>query len=55
MLEYWDIRGPALVFPTDSIIDFDLAPMFAAHRESGAAVTIAAMTRAPERSPRSTG
>jgi NDP-sugar pyrophosphorylase family protein len=48
MLEYWDIGGPVLVFPTDSIIDFDLAPMLAAHRESGAAVTIAAMTRAPE-------
>src|SRR5437588_1237767 len=41
MLEYWDISGPALVFPTDSIIDFDLEPMNRAHRESGAAVTIA--------------
>jgi NDP-sugar pyrophosphorylase family protein len=48
MLEYWDIGGAALVFPTDSIIDFDLEPMIDAHRESGAAVTIAAMTRAPE-------
>src|SRR3972149_3831782 len=27
MMEYWDIQQPALVFPTDSIIDFDLAPM----------------------------
>ena len=47
MLEYWDLTGPALVFPTDSIIDFELEPMYRAHVESGAAVTIAAMTRAP--------
>jgi NDP-sugar pyrophosphorylase family protein len=47
MLEYWDIDRPALVFPTDSIIDFDLEPMVRAHREHGSAVTIAAMTRAP--------
>ncbi|HEV3475756.1 MAG TPA: sugar phosphate nucleotidyltransferase, partial [Actinomycetota bacterium] len=47
MLEYWGIDRPALVFPTDSIIDFDLEPMVNTHRESGAAVTIAAMTRAP--------
>jgi len=47
MLEYWDIEGAALVFPTDSIIDFDLEPMYEAHRSSGAAVTIAAMSRAP--------
>ncbi|MEX0991665.1 MAG: NDP-sugar synthase [Actinomycetota bacterium] len=47
MLEYWDISRPALVFPTDSIIDFDLEPMFRAFHERKAAVTIAAMTRAP--------
>jgi len=47
MLEYWDVSGPALVFPTDSIIDFDLEPMYRAHVESGAIATIAAMTRAP--------
>ena len=47
MMEYWDITGPALVFPTDSIIDFDLEPMYRAHVESGAIATIAAMTRAP--------
>jgi NDP-sugar pyrophosphorylase family protein len=47
MLEYWDISRPALVFPTDSIIDFDLAPMIRAHLESGAVATMAAMTRAP--------
>jgi NDP-sugar pyrophosphorylase family protein len=48
MLDYWGIDRPALVFPTDSIIDFDLEPMLKTHAESGAAVTIAAMTRAPD-------
>jgi NDP-sugar pyrophosphorylase family protein len=48
MLEYWDITQHALVFPTDSIIDFDLAPMVQTHRESGAVATIAAMTREPD-------
>lgn len=47
LLGHWDIDRPALVFPTDSIIDFDLEPMARAHEETGAAVTIAAMTRAP--------
>jgi NDP-sugar pyrophosphorylase family protein len=47
MLDYWGIDRPALVFPTDSIIDFDLQPMLKTHKDSGAAVTIAAMTRAP--------
>ncbi len=47
MLEYWDLTGPCLVFPTDSVIDFDLEPMYRDHLESGAAVTVAAMTRAP--------
>jgi NDP-sugar pyrophosphorylase family protein len=47
MLEYWDVSRPALVFPTDSIIDFDLEPMYMAHMDRGSAVTIAAMTRAP--------
>ena len=47
MLEYWDLGRPALVFPTDSIIDFELEPMYEDHLASGAAVTIAAMTRAP--------
>jgi NDP-sugar pyrophosphorylase family protein len=48
MLEYWDIGRTALVFPTDSIIDFDLEPMVQAHRESGAVATIAAMMRPPD-------
>lgn len=45
--EYWDLRGAALVFPTDSIVDLDLGPMVAAHRASGALVTIGAMIREP--------
>jgi len=48
MMEYWDISGPALVFPTDSIIDFDLAPVLEAHRKTEAIATIAAMTREPD-------
>ena len=48
MLEYWDITQPALVFPTDSIIDFDLAPMYRAHLESGAVATMAGMVRGPD-------
>jgi NDP-sugar pyrophosphorylase family protein len=47
MLDHWGIERPSLVFPTDSIIDFDLEPMYRAHVETGAAATIAAMTRAP--------
>jgi NDP-sugar pyrophosphorylase family protein len=47
MIEHWDLSGPALVFPTDSIIDFDLEPMYRDHLQSSASVTIAAMTRAP--------
>jgi NDP-sugar pyrophosphorylase family protein len=47
MLEHWDLSGPALVFPTDSIIDFDLEPMYRAHLETGAVATMACMTRAP--------
>src|SRR6266508_3422258 len=35
MLDHWDITQTALVFPTDSIIDFDLEPMLRAHRETG--------------------
>jgi NDP-sugar pyrophosphorylase family protein len=48
MIEYWDVTQPALIFPTDSIIDFDLAPMVEAHLRSGAVATIAAMTREPD-------
>ncbi len=48
MLDHWDITQTALVFPTDSIIDFDLEPMLRAHREAGAVATIAAMVREPD-------
>jgi NDP-sugar pyrophosphorylase family protein len=48
LMEYWDISQPALVFPTDSVIDFDLAPMLEAHRRTGAVATIAAMMREPD-------
>ncbi len=48
MLEHWDIAQTALVFPTDSIIDFDLGPMYEAHMATGAVATIAAMTREPD-------
>jgi len=47
MLEYWDLNRPALIFPTDSIIDFELAPMAKSHFEREAVVTVTAMTRAP--------
>jgi NDP-sugar pyrophosphorylase family protein len=47
MLEYWDLTGTALVFPTDSLIDFELEPMLEIHHERRAVVTVAAMTRAP--------
>lgn len=45
--EYWDLRSTALVFPTDSVIDFDLEAMAAAHAGAGALVTVAAMVREP--------
>jgi NDP-sugar pyrophosphorylase family protein len=48
MLEYWDLSQSALVFPTDSLIDFDLAPMLEAHQRTGAVVTVAAMVREPD-------
>jgi NDP-sugar pyrophosphorylase family protein len=47
-MDYWDIRRPALIFPTDSIIDFDLGPMIEQHERTGAVVTIAAMRRIPD-------
>src|SRR5207249_2549521 len=44
---YWDLRGTALVFPTDSVVDLDLAGMAQAHARTGAVVTIGAMVRSP--------
>jgi NDP-sugar pyrophosphorylase family protein len=48
MIEYWEVTQHALIFPTDSIIDFDLGPMLEAHLRSGAVATIAAMMREPD-------
>jgi NDP-sugar pyrophosphorylase family protein len=48
LMDYWDISQPALVFPTDSVIDFDLEPMMDTHLRSGAVATIAAMMREPD-------
>jgi mannose-1-phosphate guanylyltransferase / phosphomannomutase len=47
-LEHWGLRGLALVFPTDSLFEFDLAEMVWAHRRSGAVVTIGAVELRPE-------
>jgi NDP-sugar pyrophosphorylase family protein len=44
-LEHWGLRGLALVFPTDSVFDFDLGELARAHRASGALVTVAAVER----------
>ena len=48
LMDYWDITRPTLVFPTDSIIDFDLGPMYEAHVRNGAVATMAAMRRIPD-------
>jgi NDP-sugar pyrophosphorylase family protein len=47
-LEHWNLHGLALVFPTDSLFDFDLAPLVDQHRTSGALVTIATVDRPAE-------
>jgi NDP-sugar pyrophosphorylase family protein len=39
-LEHWDLGGLALVFPTDSVFEFDLGAMVDAHRTSGAVLTV---------------
>ena len=44
-LEHWDLDGTGLVFPTDSIFEFDLPAMARAHRAAGATVTVAAVHR----------
>ncbi|MDH6574774.1 NDP-sugar synthase [Kitasatospora sp. MAP5-34] len=44
-LEYWDLGGLALVFPSDSVFDFDLASMVRAHRASDSVVTVASVLR----------
>lgn len=47
-LEYFDLCDTALVFPTDSVLDIDLPAMLAAHRRSGAVVTITAARQSAE-------
>ncbi|GGK63287.1 hypothetical protein Sme01_05410 [Sphaerisporangium melleum] len=44
-LEYWDLTGLALVFPTDSVFDFDLDAMVRAHRDARADITVATVPR----------
>jgi len=44
-LDYWDLTGLALVFPTDSVFDFDLGAMVRAHRAARADVTVATVPR----------
>ncbi|WP_327583557.1 NDP-sugar synthase [Nonomuraea sp. NBC_00507] len=44
-LEHWNLDGPGLVFPTDSLFEFDLPAMAGEHRAAGAAVTVAAVHR----------
>lgn len=43
-LELWDLHGMALVFPTDSVFELDLAAMADAHRRSGAMLTVGSVT-----------
>ncbi|MGA5422592.1 sugar phosphate nucleotidyltransferase [Streptomyces lavendulocolor] len=47
-LEQWDLQGRALVLPVDSLFDFDLGAMEAAHAGHGALVTVAAVRRTAE-------
>ncbi|MCC6444336.1 MAG: response regulator [Armatimonadetes bacterium] len=41
-LERFDIRGPAFIFPCDSVLDIDLEAMLAFHRQREAVATVAA-------------
>ncbi len=47
-LEHFDIQDTAFVFPTDSVLDINLAAMLAQHRRTGAVVTIAAARQTAE-------
>jgi NDP-sugar pyrophosphorylase family protein len=44
-LDYWDLDGPVLVFPTDSVFDLDLAAVMRSHEETDAVVTVATVQR----------
>ncbi|MFD0688692.1 nucleotidyltransferase family protein [Actinomadura fibrosa] len=46
-LDHWDLTGLALVVPTDSVFDLDLAGMVRAHRAADAVVTVASVRRTP--------
>ena len=54
-LEHWELDGPVLVFPTDSLFDFSLDALVAAHREQGAVVTVATVARTPREAARKYG
>ncbi|MFD7167487.1 sugar phosphate nucleotidyltransferase [Streptomyces violascens] len=47
-LEQWDLTGPALVMPVDSLFDFSLDRLLATHTATDALVTVAAVTRTPQ-------
>jgi len=47
-IEHWDLDGLALVFPTDSLFEFDLREMVRAHRAAGALVTVGTVDRTAE-------
>ncbi|MFR9795699.1 sugar phosphate nucleotidyltransferase [Streptomyces sp. MS06] len=44
-LEQWDLTGPALVLPVDSVFEFSLENLLAAQRRTGAVVTVASVER----------
>ncbi|MEV6981623.1 NDP-sugar synthase [Sphaerisporangium sp. NPDC051017] len=43
--EEWNLKGLAVVFPTDSLFEFDLAELVEGHVRSGALVTVATVHR----------
>lgn len=47
-IEHWGLEGLALVFPTDSLFEFDLREMVRAHRAAGALVTVGTVDRTAE-------
>ncbi|MFF4192891.1 sugar phosphate nucleotidyltransferase [Nonomuraea sp. NPDC001831] len=47
-LDYWQLDGLALVFPTDSLFEFDLDELVRRHRDSDAVVTVAVVERPAE-------
>jgi NDP-sugar pyrophosphorylase family protein len=49
-LDHWRLEGTALVFPTDSVFDFDLDAVLATHTAAGAVVTVTTVARTPEES-----